>query len=266
VRVPRSGPFCGEELIESITDGQEEFHRQWIELFIDRDQGPSASEWALAWFALDNNLHQACHLGADVAVLRLTHPNSPEMKAQIEQSVNDLVSIHRKWRQRKIVLEAEEMEKKGKLLGILGSAKPDSTPLTFTVDISAILPSNRLPSLSDSTSPPLCFLHYPPVTLTNRFYANLLNHYRSIEIYLTLIARPLLGSLDPWRFQCAIDLCRTHAALGEERNFLTTGKIWGLWLSGVTFGGPELYPVYRPLPHHAVTLSLAFCRLGGDNW
>jgi hypothetical protein len=82
------------------------------------------------------------------------------------------------------------------------------------------------------------------VKLTNFFYANLLNHYRSIEIYISFIPRPNWGTPDPRRFQCAIDLCRTHAALGKERNFLTTGKIWGLHLSGLAFGGPESYPVY----------------------
>src|SRR5439155_24307018 len=89
------------------------------------------------------------------------------------------------------------------------------------------------------------FLEYTRVELTNPFYANLLNHYRSIEIYISLIPQPIWGTVDHWRFECAVDICRTHAALGEERNFLTTGKIWGLHLSGVAFGGELLYPV-RP--------------------
>ena len=229
-----------------IAEDQEEFHRQWIELFTDRDQGPAASEWALAWFALDNTLHRACHLGADAASLRRANPDSQEVENQIQQSVKKLVEAHRLWKQRKIVEEAEEMEKKGELLGMMNpTARSNSaTRATFPVHMSAILPgTNPGPSSDSPTSPPLAFLQYPQITLINHFYANLLNHYRSIEIYLTLITHPNWGTLEPWRFQCAIDLCRTHAALGEERNFLTTGKVWGLWLCGITFGGPELYPV-----------------------
>jgi hypothetical protein len=41
-----------------------------------------------------------------------------------------------------------------------------------------------------------------------------------------------------------VDLCRTHAALGDGRNFLTTGKIWGLHLAGLTFGGLDFHPVF----------------------
>jgi hypothetical protein len=51
------------------------------------------------------------------------------------------------------------------------------------------------------------------------------------------------GTLDHQRFECAVDICRTHAALGAEKDCLTTGKIWGLYLSGVTFGGEFFYPV-----------------------
>lgn len=213
-------------------------------MFTDRDQGAAAAEWALAWFALDNNLHRACHLGADAASLRLANPDSLDVENQIQQSVDELVDSHRQWKQRKIVLATEESEKRGELLKMQDPAKPESTPTTFPVDMSSVLPTTTPPT--ESTSPPITFLQYRLVSLTNHFYANLLNHYRSIEIYLSLISRPMWGTLDPWRFQCAIDLCRTHAALGEERNFLTTGKIWGLWLSGVTFGGPELYPVSSP--------------------
>jgi hypothetical protein len=132
------------------------------------------------------------------------------------------------------------MERKSQSVSI-GNPKSKSI-LPF--DLETILPTPSFPDLGENEEPLLQFLNYPPVKLTNFFYANLLNHYRSIEIYISLIPRPNWGTPDPRRFQCAIDLCRTHAALGKERNFLTTGKIWGLHLSGLAFGGPELYPVY----------------------
>ena len=55
------------------------------------------------------------------------------------------------------------------------------------------------------------------------------------------------GIHDTARIVCAVDLCRTHAALGVERNFLGAEKACGLYLAGVTFGGPEMYSVHVPL-------------------
>src|SRR5271163_3087068 len=102
-----------------IAQDQEEFHRQWIELFTDRDQGPAASEWALAWFALDNTLHRACHMGSDAAALRqMAGQDSVEVETQIQLSVNELIESHRKWKLRRIVQEAEDMEIKGELLHV----------------------------------------------------------------------------------------------------------------------------------------------------
>jgi len=226
---------------DSIAEDQEEFHRQWITLFADRNQGPSASEWALAWFALDNTMHRACHASADALVLRRSNTTtaaSQETDKLIQSSVDTLLTNHRKWRQRKVVREADAMERQGQLLATMASNMSSGFPFDT---ILPTLQQNAPPATPGGT--PLQFLHYPPERLTNFFYSNLLNHYRSIEIYISLIPKPMWGYPDPWRLECAIDLCRTHAALGEERNFLTTGKIWGLYLAGVTFGGHELYPV-----------------------
>jgi hypothetical protein len=44
------------------------------------------------------------------------------------------------------------------------------------------------------------------------------------------------GVHDSARIVCAVELCRTHAALGVERNFLGAEKACGLYLAGVTFG------------------------------
>lgn len=222
----------------SIAEDQEEFHRIWITLFADRNQGPSASEWALAWFALDNTMHRACHVSADAILLCRSRKPQEGIEIRIQKAVDLLLAGHRKWRRRTVVREADEMEQRGQLLSMFTNRSTTICPL----DISSILPTSQPPSQKVEETQ-LQFLQYPPLTLTNSFYANLLNHYRSIEIYISLILRPMWETLDPWRFKCAIDLCRTHAALGEERNFLTTGKIWGLYLAGVTFGGPKLYPV-----------------------
>jgi len=233
-------PLMMVEPDDRIAEDQEEFHRQWITVFADRNQGPSASEWALAWFALDNTMHRACHASANALLLRRSNTSaSPqETDAIIQSSVDTLLTNHRKWRQRKVVTEADEMERQGQFLATFESNMNSGFPFD------TILPTLQRPAPPATPGgTPLQFLQYPPERLTNFFYANLLNHYRSIEIYISLIPKPMWGYPDPWRFECAIDLCRTHAALGEERNFLTTGKIWGLYLAGITFGGHELYPV-----------------------
>lgn len=223
----------------SIADDQEEFHRQWICLFADRSEGEKATEWALAWFALDNLMHRTCHVASDAFALRRGTGKRVETESRIQRFANLLLHQNSQWLKRAVVEEAEKMERTGEVMSI-GTSNPNSR---FPFD--TILPTAQSPDLGDHQDevPILQFLNYPPVKLTNFFYANLLNHHRSIEIYISLIPRPIWGAPDPRCFQCAIDLCCTHAALGKERNFLTTGKIWGLHLSGVSFGGPESYPV-----------------------
>jgi hypothetical protein len=227
----------------SIADDQEEFHRQWIVLFADRAQGDTSSEWALAWFALDNMMHRTCHTASDAITLRQASPRPENVEAKIQASIEPLLEAHRKWRDRKVVKDADGLEEAGILLAAVPDTIPQRSSPTFPFDMSTILPTAQSPVLDTDDDTPSHFLHYPPVHLTNFFFANLLNHYRSIEIYITLILRPVWGTVDPRRFQCAVDLCRTHAALGKERNFLTTGKIWGLHLAGIAFGGEDLYPV-----------------------
>jgi hypothetical protein len=184
-------------------------------------------------------MHWACHISADAVALRRSQVNQDEINLQIQTWVDPLLEAHRKWRQRKVVLEADEMERQGQLLSTFTNSSTSST--TIPLDMSTIIPTNETDT---SSGTPMQFLDYPRVELTNSFYANLLNHYRSIEIYISLISRPIWGTVDRGRFECAVDLCRTQAALGAERNFGITDKIWGLYLSGVTFGGEFLYPVH----------------------
>jgi hypothetical protein len=204
-------------------------------------------DWALAWFALDNLMHRTCHAASDAFTLRRGTGRSFDTEDRIYNFTKVLLEKHSQWPERSIIKEAQEMERTGQII-TTGISNPKST---FPFDaVATILPTTQSPDVGGhpnekdhNEEPILQFLNYQPVKLTNFFYANLLNHHRSIEIYISLIPLPTWGTPDPRRFQCAIDLCRTHAALGKERNFLTTGKIWGLHLSGVAFGGPESYPV-----------------------
>lgn len=188
-------------------------------------------------------MHRTCHTASDAITRRQATPRPENVEAEIQASIEPLLETHRKWRDRKVVKDADGLEEAGILLAAVPDTIPQQSSPTFPFDMSIILPTEQSPVLDTDDDTPSQFLNYPPVHLTNFFFANLLNHYRSIEIYITLIQRPVWGTVDPGRFQCAVDLCRTHAALGKERNFLTTGKIWGLHLAGIAFGGEDLYPV-----------------------
>jgi hypothetical protein len=192
-------------------------------------------------------MHRTCHASADVLLLRRSSEKSPDIDSRIQSIVDALFHSNEQWRQRKFIKEADEMERRDQpVQPFETSANPN-----FLLGISMIFPTNP-PSLSNVEDSSMQFLDYPSVHLTNLFYANLLNHWRSIQICISLIAQPIWGTTYPGRLECAIDICRTHAALGKERNFLTTGKIWGLHLAGIVFGGPQLYPVVplspRPTP------------------
>ena len=89
------------------------------------------------------------------------------------------------------------------------------------------------------------FLDYTPLRIFNPFFASRLNNWRAIRLHISLIREPMWGLYDGSRFVCAVDLCRTHAALGFERNFLGAEKSVGLYLAGVIFGGPSIYAVYQ---------------------
>ena len=87
------------------------------------------------------------------------------------------------------------------------------------------------------------FLDYTPVRIYDPFFASRLNNWRAIRLHISLIREPMWGLYDGSRFVCAVDLCRTHAALGVEQTFLGAEKSIGLYLAGVIFGGPDMYAV-----------------------
>lgn len=91
------------------------------------------------------------------------------------------------------------------------------------------------------------FLSYTPVRIFDPFLASRLNNWRAIGLHISLILEPNWGLFNGGRFVCAVDLCRTHAALGAERNFLGAEKSVGLYLAGVVFGGPDMYAVRHML-------------------
>ena len=172
-------------------------------------------------------MHRACHTSALVCVLRNALPG-PTMESQIRESRDALKDAHRKWRERPIVRRADDAERLSELLQLQQlhldtPNSPESNPFA--------------PASSQS------FLTHPPVRISDLFFASRLDNWRAIQLYISLIEQPMWGIHESARLVCAVDLCRTHAALGVERNFLGAEKACGLYLAGVTFGGPEMYSV-----------------------
>jgi hypothetical protein len=220
--------FCDAD--RSVLKDRDEFNRQWIGAFVDLKVDPLTAEWALAWFALDNMKLQACYAAARARELRHSSGSPTEIESQVTQLIDPILTSHQRWRERKVVVAAYEVERIGRRV----TALQDSV-------ITPILPAAQSPVVWQN---PFVFLDSEPMSVTNSFFANLLNHHRSIELYLSLILRPQWGTHDARRFNCAVDLCRTFASLGDEPNVLTMGKLWGLLLAGITFGGEEFHAVY----------------------
>ena len=178
-------------------------------------------------------MHRACHASAVISLLRKALPG-PTTESQIRESTDALVKAHREWRERPIVRTADDNERLTEVLHFQ----------QLHLDTSSLPPtgSNSLEAAS-----PQSFLNHPPVQISDYFFGSRLDNWRAIQLYISLIAQPMWVTHDSARLVCAVDLCRTHAALGVERNFLGAEKACGLYLAGVAFGGPEMYSVIIPL-------------------
>jgi Fungal specific transcription factor domain len=190
----------------------EELHRRWILMAASSHQ---TAEWALAAFGVDNLIHRACHFAAQIREMRRAS-NSPEVEHQILPIVSLLQAEIQAWRRRPIIERAELIEQSAQNY----------------VD-------ER--NLSSHSSQP--FLHYPPLKIVNTFYCNLLNAWRALSIYVSFILDPNIGSAtNPHRFDTAVEICRTLAALGEDKSNTASSKIWTLFPTGAAFGGQSRSP------------------------
>ena len=154
-------------------------------------------------------MHETCHAASSVS--------EPDTQSWIEQ----LIQTHRRWREKFVVVKAVEIEHAGEI---------SSLSRTLTT------------KTSEQT-----FLDHPPVHVTDFFFSSRLNHWRAIGLHLSLIREPRWGKAEDGVVVEAIDLCRTHAALGSDCDFLAAEHVTGLYLAGVIFGGPDMYSVPNQL-------------------
>ena len=203
--------------------------RQWIQLYTETNISTDNADWAEAWFALDGLMHRTCHVSALVDVLRQAPPTLVT-EFQVREWIDNLVDDHREWRQRAIVRKADDIEK-----------AIERFPRVSINNSNISSPSESLPEAHLSGSS--FFLNYPRMHVSDYFFASRLDNWRAIQLYIGLIQQPMWGIHEDNRFMCAVDLCRTHAALGVEHNGVGAETACGLYLAGVAFGGPDLYQV-----------------------
>jgi hypothetical protein len=195
----------------------EENYKPWISLAADKSI-PDAADWAAAEFALNDILHRAAHLSYQATEMRKASTYTTLDELIIAHGADELTSDLGNWRTYRIVQNAE---------------------LTEQIAFHKLTPEQQA---MDDVS--VRFLHYRPLHIENPFYGRLLNQYRSAQLYISLIIHPEQGPQPPDRFECAVDICRTHAALVSlpqaDTNNMTT-EIWALYLSGFAFG--RSYPM-----------------------
>ena len=192
-----------------IVPAAEELYRQWIATA----SVSTASELAVAAFALENLMHKACHLAAQIHILRRTKPNSPEIRKKIISTVALLEAESLAWINRPAIQAAANEEQTAQ---------------------------QTLPSFDHKIE---TFLNYPPLRILNPFYAHLLNSWRAIQIYVSLFHDPFIGPEScPQRFSNAVDICRTWAALTDDTTMSDAGKMWICFLAGAAFGGVTRSP------------------------
>lgn len=159
-------------------------------------------------------MHRTCHAAATILNLKSEGNN------EVSWLLNALKEEHQQWRQSQVVKKAEESEQ----IELLMKMKLGQEESKMTEEVPV-------------------FLNYPLVQVIDCFLGSRMNNWRAISLYISLMEKPSWGIYDGVRFLCAVDLCRTHAALGAERNLLGAEKSVGLYLAGVTFGGPEMHSV-----------------------
>jgi hypothetical protein len=151
---------------------------------------------------------------------------------KIQALLDSLNVAHAQWRERKVVQQSADVEQIAELVNKANLDHDDASPT---------------PVLYGTVGNTGRFLGYTPMRIFNPFLASRLNNWRAVRLHISLIEEPMWGRFDGPRFVSALDICRTYAALGEERRYLGAEKAVGLFLAGVAFGGPKMYAVDDPI-------------------
>jgi hypothetical protein len=174
-------------------------------------------EWVLAQFALDDLLTRAIAINKRVIRLRETSGRDTKITEKaIRRETSKLLEEHQAWNDRPYVKAAQEQYEAEQLIA--------DQDVGLEGDLEQHL-----------------FLHYPPLKFSDKLYGALRVQYYSVLIYLTFITHPQPGPYPYERFNAALDLCRTYAAIGWSHACGSCRIVMGLYLTGLTLGEP-MYP------------------------
>jgi hypothetical protein len=197
----------------AFTSEDEVEDRKWLYMStgITKDMSPQNIEWALASFEIDNLLHLTYRFAKRSDIYRTS--GDPHAEEKVQSEYKELVRTYQEWKERDIIVQLEEIEQ---------FARQTAAPCQ---------------------DPSIKFLWHEPLYIYDRFYATLLNHWRGGLIQASTIVHPFTGPESPQgenRFQLALDICRTHAALREDGVVLPSWQY--LFFAGLAFGGSKVYP------------------------
>jgi hypothetical protein len=201
--------YNGGPIFPPIPASQAKMHRDWISASSSSSL-PSSAEWAMAKFALDDLAHRAAILARIGNKDRRDHPEATTLSPEIMEEFAELLNDLQEWRSQPLIQEAERNEK----LVQLGQLMPATVPVPF--------------------------LDHPPLPIYSQQFAHMMNHWRAIQIYMSLILWPASGPNPPssGRYETSVDICRNFASLTSG----ISGETWCLTLAGIAFGGDAYYP------------------------
>jgi len=197
----------------SLDSSQEKEDRKWLTQAsgVSKHMSMENVEWTLVSFELDNLSHRAYSMAKRSNDLR--ESGDPEAEDKIRVDYRVVLQGLELWKQRAIIRRQEEVER---------YARQVNQPFS---------------------DPALRFLYHEPLNVQNTYYAKLLNQWRMLCIWSSLSVHPFPGP-EPMphnRYSLAVDICKTHAALGKEAN---VGPSWQcLFYAGMALGGKKRYPL-----------------------
>lgn len=195
--------FLAEEPVFPCISKSQQTEQQLPEQFLE---DLDTSEWATMAFALDNLMNQTCRTSVQARQIRRSTGYTSEHEAIIQCQVAKLQEDLLEWRQRPSIRKAEALETQQ-------TASPD------TGNVST-------------------FLDYPPLSVFNPFYVNLIGASHAVSVLVSLISDPIMGfATIPERFHLAVEISRTLAALQTDRTLPVSSRIWMVYLAAVAFGG-----------------------------
>jgi len=181
-----------------FSDMDEKEDRKWLSAKVGFSRGMQSRdiEWALACFEINNLWHRTYTFAKRASIYRAVDPDAED---KISRDYQILQNKFQQWKAREVLINQEINEE-------------------FT----------QLINLSSETVPR--FLHHDPLSIQDRFYAKLVNQWRAAQIYASRIL-----SFPPNLSASAIDICRTHAALGQAA---FNGPQWECLFHAGTVLGP----------------------------